>query len=230
MKQFISQTVNSLGKEERATHIDWKDVKLEDIRLYSTDANEQLVITILSDGTVNKSTLSVEGITFDDLQIAFNLFANRLIGTKIKDIMEKAMDLKQMLSESIFELEDKYKTLLNQLFNSMLERTSNISGVNSLVDISETQDINNMKIILDMIKDKSIFSLLKRSETIETNNTKVYLEFDSPELKEVAVIEKTINVGNSKRVITLLGKKNQNYQVIFDGLDVLENELKKHKE
>ena len=33
MKQFISQTVNSLGKEERATHIDWKDVKLEDIKI-----------------------------------------------------------------------------------------------------------------------------------------------------------------------------------------------------
>ena len=33
MKQLISRTVNSLGKEERVTHIDWKDVELEDIKI-----------------------------------------------------------------------------------------------------------------------------------------------------------------------------------------------------
>ena len=32
MKQFITQTVGRSGKEARPTHIDWKDVKLEDIK------------------------------------------------------------------------------------------------------------------------------------------------------------------------------------------------------
>ena len=33
MKQFITQTVGKSGREARSTHIDWKDVKLNDIKI-----------------------------------------------------------------------------------------------------------------------------------------------------------------------------------------------------
>jgi heat-inducible transcriptional repressor len=223
---IINNSTNTFGLINKKI----ENTRLEDIRLYPTDSKEGLIIMVLSDGTVNQSTLSINDLNFEDLSIAINLFANRLIGIKIKDIMPRALELKEILTESIFILENQYQSFLSQLFDSVLEQTMSMSGVNSLLDISNQQDIENMKIILDKVKDRSIFDLLKQSETIETNNAKIYLEFDSPELKEIAVVEKTINVGNSKRIITLLGKKNQNYQEIFDGLDVLETELEKYKE
>lgn len=205
---------------------DYSDIKLEDMKIYNIENNKFIILIVLSNGKVINKDLFIKNINFEELQVVINVFSERLRGTKIFEIKEKAYQLKKIIFQRVKNLEDKFQDIIRLIFENIVSTSESYQGTSSLIK-SDNIPVKHLQKILEIVENKTIWKILKQNEKIKKGNTSISLGIN--ELENVSIINKDIRYGENKKLLTIVGSKQQDYGKLFALLNFLEKQIKGKK-
>ncbi|AHI53700.1 heat-inducible transcription repressor [Spiroplasma sabaudiense Ar-1343] len=176
------------------------------------------VIFALSNGIVENKVFNLENISLEDLQTCINLFNERLVETKIKDLDVKVEAIRPILQQQV----KKYEFVLQTFLNVILHNTSSVTktqGVQYMLENPEFSDPNKIKSVLKLIESISPFEWYK-SQT-EENEAQVKIGFEiGEENNDLALIGTNFKSPDGfNNAITLIGPKRIQYDKAKELLD-----------
>ena len=132
-----------------------ESVTLQDIKAYRLDGGKAMIIAVFSNGTINNIEHRLDGIKFEDVETAINIFSERLRGTKASELKDKALGLKDVIEDHIKTLEDNFQDFVRKMFNALLASHYEYSDTGALVT-RQNIDGDTLEKLLESIKDESI--------------------------------------------------------------------------
>lgn len=217
---LINESTNTLtiSKDTKS------DNRLLDINTYEVSEEKVLVIIVTSSGEVINKEIPLDGIKFKDFEKVIKTYSKRLRGVRIEEVSEQLVSLREIISIEVQDAEDKFQNMIKLMFTTLLGHATNYQGMNSLIT-SDTLDVKTqIKTIFKMIEDNSIWDLINDEGTIETEASGITVDMDV--IDGVSVVNKTIDIGDRNKQLTIVGSKNQDYEKLFSMLEYLENKLK----
>jgi heat-inducible transcriptional repressor len=106
------------------------DELLKRFDLIQIDNKTALVLLVTSGGSVNKTTLRLDGSKqLDDISTCIRIFNDRLINTKIKDIPHKLDAIKEIIRSKVHEYEYCIQQVIEKIFSfNKSAINQNVSG------------------------------------------------------------------------------------------------------
>jgi heat-inducible transcriptional repressor len=129
---------------------------LKSIQLIPIDVNKATIIIVTSTGRVESQVIIInKEIKMSDLRIAVRLFQERLVDTPLKQLKEKAVILRELLTDKIVNFELIIQEFVTNIFNFHFKNDSHIYGEKNIIskkDISRDQLIK----LISLLNKKSI--------------------------------------------------------------------------
>lgn len=217
---LISYSTNTLTISKDSKN----DVKILDINCYQIKkANKVVVIIVTSDGDVIKNETNLLDIEYDNFKKVILIYAKRLRDTLVKDIDKTLNYLNEIVSLEIKGLEEKFQKLFKLLINKILNSPKYYQGMNSLILANNINIKTQISTILKMIENNSIWNLISNEGKILNDVSGVTIDVDVVE--GMSVVNKSINIDNEEKHLTVIGSKNQNYEKLFSMLEYLEKKI-----
>lgn len=217
---LISYSTNTLTISKDSKN----DVRILDINCYQIKkANKVVVIIVTSDGDVIKNETNLLDIEYDNFKKVILIYAKRLRDTLVKDIDKTLNYLNEIVSLEIKGLEEKFQKLFKLLINKILNSPKYYQGMNSLILANNINIKTQISTILKMIENNSIWNLISNEGKILNDVSGVTIDVDVVE--GMSVVNKSINIDNEEKHLTVIGSKNQNYEKLFSMLEYLEKKI-----
>ncbi|AXK51075.1 heat-inducible transcriptional repressor HrcA [Spiroplasma alleghenense] len=192
---------------------------LRKAELIPISTESAVVIFALSNGIVENKVFDLKNVSLDDLQTAINLFNDRILETKIKDLDVKIEAIKPILQQQV----KKYEFVLQTFLNVILHNTNTVTktqGMQYMLENPEFSDPNKIKSVLKLIESISPFEWYK-SQSTENNSAQAKIGFEiGDENNDLAVIGKNFETGDGQTsALTLVGPKRIQYDKAKELLD-----------
>lgn len=221
--KFISDSTNTLTVSKTET----SSSNLADMKIYKIADDRAMLLLVATNGNIINTEINIDDIKYEDLEVVIAMMSERLIGEQLNDLLSIATSMKDIVQLKVSNIEDRYQQLIKQLFDKISKQEVKYSGINSIVSNDNFNAKETLKELIKVIETKSIFELLNSSKSIKTGNTSIVLSIDSNKLKDLATINKQIEHTGSKRQVTVIGPKNQDYKKAIALLDALEESINK---
>ncbi len=199
-----------------------EDECLQAVNLTKLNEKTAVAIIITNKGSVSNKIFTVNTKRqLNELEIAINLFNERLKNTPLNMIEQKAKIIKPILEKQIKEHELIFKAMVNE-FLRMLARKRKIIGGSNLVR-SENFTQEQLAIVLDAIENHSSFEKFAKAQEKESQ----ILIGDETGLgvDDVSIIQHEINARGTNAKIALVGHKRMDYKRINDVMDAMFREI-----
>ncbi len=197
--------------------------KVVDVNCYKVGEDKAVIIVVTSTGNVINNETKIEGIKFEEFSKAINAFKKRIKDTEIKDLKETLENLKEIISMEITGMEEKFQEVMKMLISKVSNLHSNYQGMNSLITAQSSNFKEQIGAIFKMIENNSIWDLITDEGTISNDGSGVRVGVDI--IDGVSVVNKSIDLGNKSKQLTIVGSKNQDYEKLFSMLAYLEEKL-----
>lgn len=149
---------------------------MKGLELIPLSESAATIVMVVSSGKVHSKILNFNSseISMSDLKIAVNIFKERLIDTKICDLITKTDLLREPLSQAVQNYQNVLESFVNQVFKGIIqENTQNkIYGKNNII---LNRDINRQELVklIDLIENYSVWEDInakhKTNETTKIN-------------------------------------------------------------
>ncbi|WP_025755434.1 hypothetical protein [Mycoplasmopsis cricetuli] len=196
-----------------------KNLILKSIDLVPINNFTATTVMVLSNGEVHSKIISIkeEEIKIKELQIAVRVFKDYLVGVPLEDLVEKTLELKEILKEQI----SNYLAVINQFIENIfnIKKKNNIYGRNELI-LSKQLTREQVKEIIDFAENFSIWE--KIEEQLDKQDDLKILVNDSS-----AFITKRIKSSNGTTEISVVGPQNSDFKEMKAALFVFEKYIKK---
>jgi heat-inducible transcriptional repressor len=147
----INDATNTLSISKSET----KDTKLEDLKVYQISEDKLMILLVASNGEIHNSELMLNELKFEEIETAINIFSERLKGTYLYEIEEKANALKNIVSSNVKSLEDNFQEVIKLIFKNVTASTEQHQGVNSLVRANSVTS-KQLEKVLELVENKTI--------------------------------------------------------------------------
>ncbi|MDR0832044.1 MAG: heat-inducible transcriptional repressor HrcA [Bacillales bacterium] len=201
-------------------------ITLEKIQLISLPSSNVLILCT-STGHVESLNFNLtENVDPKDLEVCLDILSERLKGTNINELSEKAYLLKPLLSERIKTHEIIFNAFLDAFKRFSAEKMS-VYGRENILDQKEfTADITKLKKIVNLLNSDEVWRKLSNREGLIV---KIGSEMLVIELDDASVVSSTIEIGNETRTIALIGPKRMDYDKAIEAMKYIQNKLNEKK-
>lgn len=144
------------------------ELLLSRVQLIRLSKKSAVVIFVLSNAKIENQVINLESVSFEELQIAIELFNDRLINSKISEIEYKSQAILPVLKQQI----KKYEFVLQTFVNAILHANSSqskTSGMKNLLQNPEFNDPEKIRTLIEFVENATPFAWFK---TQSANNCK----------------------------------------------------------
>ncbi len=195
--------------------------KIVDINTYPVGEEKALIIVVTSLGNVINNEIKLTDVKYEEFSKAIHALGQRIKGVSLSQLDDTLSNVKEIIQIEIKELEDKFQDLVKILVAKILSSSNKYQGMNSLVT-ADTLDVKKqVSAIFKMIENNSIWDLISEDGKIANEVNGVTVDVES--IDGVSVVKKKIDLGDSKKELTIVGSKNQDYEKLFSMLKYLED-------
>ncbi|ARU91964.1 heat-inducible transcription repressor [Spiroplasma clarkii] len=159
---ILSEMTNLATVVSKSNYSD--ELLLAKVELVRLDERNAVVLFVLSNGKIENKIIDLDNVTFEELQIAIELFNDRLINSKISEIEYKSQAILPVLKQQI----KKYEFVLQTFINAILHANSSqskTSGMSNLLQNPEFNDPEKIKTLIGFIENASPFAWFKTQST-----------------------------------------------------------------
>lgn len=191
-----------------------------------TPINDKMatIVIVTSSGRVESKLVELgNGIEIDDVRIAVRLFKERLIDSKLNDLIDKVELLVPILRVHIKNYEAVIQAFVGKVFDFHNRIKNKIYGNTNIVKATEIkrEDLANL---LDLMQNRSIFSTIE-GNLDEDETIKIDIRPDN-----TSIISTKINLANSKSTeVSLIGSNRMDYAEAKQAIKLLKSFLSKDK-
>ena len=194
---------------------------LVNIQLVPINKNNATAIFVTDKGYVENKTFTISKDTeMNDVKKCMELLNDRLVGTKVSELVEKLENLKPVLSDYVSNYSFVYNTILKTFYDLAKERTNEFYGKENLI---RQPEFNN-----DADELKRLFGLFEKPTILEqiVNKGGKEILIDAGEiddtLKDVSVISKEIKINDEiLGKIAVVGPSRMDYNMAIDSLNLI---------
>lgn len=200
--------------------------KLVSLQLLSLNEKTLAAILVTDKGYVENKTFVVpSNISATSIQMCIGLLNERLIGTPISALAEKANLIVPLLTEKLGQdasiLLEAFK---DALFHFTRNRITSF-GTNKLLDLPEySDDIEDMKDIINYLgNEEKVYNDIVDCINSDCTNDDIRVNLvKEDKRKNLAIVSKDINLpGLSQRQIAVVGPKRMDYKKVMAALKVM---------
>lgn len=220
--EIIVQTTNTFA----ISHEDNNDIKIEDMRFYKIDENKFIAIVIDSKGRLFNTEIISKSSNGKKIEKALKIISKRIIGSKIIDLEDRINYILELVSFEINDIENDFQKFIIKLFKEITNNNRQTSGLGNIVKMDFYDKKEQIEKIINIIQENSIWELIDKSKSIKNNNTEILIGLEEENLDDISIINKTFQLGDSKKQIAFIGSKNQDYEKIMNIINVLEKKIK----
>ena len=203
-----------------------KDEKLVSLQVVKLDDNQALGILVTDSGHVEKKSLVLsleEKINIDDVILSVKTLNDRLVGTKLTDLEEKASEIAPIIvklygNSGSFVINAFLETIIAYANKIEVYGKSNLLTSPEIID--DSNSIKQIKKTLD--NPKNFEKCLSQNDDIGDGDVKV--GFTNSNKGDLAVISKNL-FGNDS--IAVVGPRRMNYKKIISMLEYLSYVIEK---
>ncbi len=201
------------------------DIKetIVDINTYPIGEDRAVIIVVTSSGNVINNETSLKGTTYQDFKKALDTYSKRLKNINVSELSETLKNLNEIIKIEITEVEEKFQEVIKLLIRKILSSANKYQGMNSLVSADRMDTKTQISAIFKMIENNSIWDLISEDGKISNDITGVTVDVDL--IDGVSVVKKNIDLGDTRKELTIVGSKNQDYEKLFSMLEYLERKI-----
>jgi heat-inducible transcriptional repressor len=136
-----------------------EDERMKRFDLIQLSEKEALIILVTSSKEIIKNTITFnQKSQFDDIAICIRVFNDRLIDTKISELNEKLIYLKEIIKNAVHEYEFCIQQIVEKIFdfNKIKVFSNEIKGTSLITSQTEFKDIEKMNQILSLLEDTNV--------------------------------------------------------------------------
>lgn len=133
------------------------ELLLSRVQLIRLSKKSAVVIFVLSNAKIENQVINLESVSFEELQIAIELFNDRLINSKISEIEYKSQAILPVLKQQI----KKYEFVLQTFVNAILHANSSqskTSGMKNLLQNPEFNDPEKIRTLIEFVENATPFA------------------------------------------------------------------------
>ncbi len=214
---LINESTNTLTitKENNSTE------KVVDINTYPIGEDKAVIVVVTSLGNVINNETSLKDVKYNEFKKAIDALSKRIKGVSVSELDSTLSNVKEIVHIEIKELEERFQDMIKLLITKILTSSNKYQGMNSLVAADTLDARNQVKAIFKMIENNSIWDLISDDGKISNEVTGVTIDVDS--IDGVSVVKKNLNLGDTKKELTIVGSKYQDYEKLFSMLKYLED-------
>lgn len=211
--EIVSQMTNLasgvLGPSASAQH-------LEHIKLFQINERSAVAIFITDAGhTENRTFTFQDDVSVEDIQKCTDILNDRLKGTLIEDVVEKIQYVKPILASSVKRHEILFQAFL-QAFTKFASDNVYFSGAGNILYQPEFSDIENIRKLLKMFEDTSIWRNISNESQMavktSSNSELVWLD-------DVAVISSSFKINSEEGKLMVVGPPRMDYDRVVTLLE-----------
>lgn len=203
---------------------DANNQRLSHIRLFPMDEHSAVAVFITDSGhTENKVFRFNDDVTIADIETTTDIMNSRLVGTKIKDIVEKLDSIKPILKEVVSRHEILFNAFLNA-FSKFASDNVYFSGENNMFYQPDFADIEQIRRLMLMMDDHQIWRNISQGEADLhlVRSEKLALSW----VDDLAIISTNLKVSNSESAkLLLVGPSRMDYERIISLIELLSDSL-----
>ncbi len=205
------------------TKRDNHDLYLEDLKTYHLSKDKALIVAVGSNGEVFNNELDIPEKDFIQLEKAINLIAKKIIGYQIVEIEHIIPQIEKILKIGIDDIEDKFKIVIRNIFNRMLDIHQEVSGTNEIVLNNYFRDLDKLQLLFDFVENQKIWDFLESTDAIHAHKNNVTMGVKN--LEEISIISREIKIGKTSTSVAIIAPKGQQYKEFFTILEMIEEEF-----
>lgn len=204
------------------------DELLKRIDLVVTSKNSALVILITSSGNVFKNIVNLENEKdLKNLSICIRIFNDRLIDSKLSEVMDKVKLLKSLIKEKIINYETSLQNILEKIFTFDKKIKTNVKGQYNLLSQPEFNDHEKLLKVLEMLENTTVWEQIAYNQHVNGGSTTITFG-ESMGIKDLCIASTEISLPNNKTQISIVGPARMDFSNVKGILDFIKNEIEKH--
>ena len=204
---------------------------LDRIQLIKLSSTRILVVVTILSGSVRTITLEMSSrIESRHLQMAEQLFNERLSGLKFEEI-------KKSFAERVADYSDKYKPIIRLFLDSVDKIFSNpdkkseafLSGATNVIKNPEFENPENLQGIIELIENKDIIIHLmdQRKKGGGELSISIGSENEDEHFEDYSLITKEYNMGDLTGTVGIIGPKRMEYSKMVAAITYVAESLSK---
>lgn len=199
---------------------------LQEVRLVAIDETRALVVFETDHPHSESRLFTLNGeLSIEDLEIAVNLFNQRLQGTSLDELIPKMEAIKPILAQSIKSYEKLFEAFANTIIRFYSDNVV-FSGQNNLLNQPEFEDIAKLKQLLKMLEDSSLWREVSQGKgemMLRTSKNAQTVWFD-----ELAVVSSEVVVGkdHETRQLMIVGPSRMQYDKVVSLVEYVSKLIK----
>ncbi len=203
---------------------DANEQRLSHIRLFPMDEHSAIAVFITDSGhTENKVFRFNDEVTIKDIETTTDIINSRIVGTKIKDVVEKLESIKPILKEVVSRHEILFNAFVSA-FNKFANDNVYFSGENNMFYQPDFSNVDQIRKLMLMMDDHQIWRSISQGDADLhlVRSEKLQLSW----IDELAVISTKLKVSDSESAkLLLVGPSRMDYEKIISLLEFLSDSL-----
>ncbi|MDR1697820.1 MAG: heat-inducible transcriptional repressor HrcA [Erysipelotrichaceae bacterium] len=172
----------------------------------------------------NKTFIIPDNFSMTEMIKCIALINERLVGTKIVDLVTKMDALRPLLVDYVIDQDVVYQVLFETFMNFAKDRLATIGTKDLLANEEFKNNTEKLGKVIEALNNESIL----RAKLIPTTNTiEVKVGKDDLDNEELGAVTSQISIGGYKVTVALVGPKRMDYQKVITSLEYLINEVSK---
>ena len=209
----------------------YKSLTIEAINVIPIITGEALMLIKTNAGIINNTIPLQDDVTEENCRDASKLLTTNLANKKIKDILDKHDEYKQLFIKELDYFQDLFFSLTKVLKDFALNKTSSFKQGNTtkLLDAPEYKDIDSAKKFLSVIENKD--EIIKIMDNIESTDKSDLVfsigdENNSEELNDYSIIKANYSLSDGiVASIGVVGPERMDYARIASVLKFITDEI-----
>ncbi|MDR0752738.1 MAG: heat-inducible transcriptional repressor HrcA [Mycoplasmataceae bacterium] len=204
-----------------------EDERMKRFDLIQLSEKEALIILVTSSKEIIKNTITFnQKSQFDDIAICIRVFNDRLIDTKISELNEKLIYLKEIIKNAVHEYEFCIQQIVEKIFdfNKIKVFSNEIKGTSLITSQTEFKDIEKMNQILSLLEDTNVW---KHIAFNQERSGKTNITFgDEIGRDSLAIASTTISLKDeNKQQLSIIGPVRMDYAKVQGLLNFIKKEI-----
>lgn len=204
------------------------DNLLKQIEVVPIDEVNLTVIVVTDKGHVEHKTITLEGVSLEEVKKTVSLINNLIIGTPIDEVSTKLeYEVKPIIGKYVSQHEQIYNAFYH-VFSDFTENNNvNVVGKTKFLEQPEFSSVNKIKEIYNKLDDKDTLRKITSKEEEDSHNIEIYIGEENQIDEDVTVIKTKYKTDTDEGTIAIIGPKRMEYDRVVSMLEFIKENIEK---
>jgi len=204
------------------------DNLLKKIEVIAIDESNMTVIVVTDKGHVEHKTISLEGVSLDEIEKTVSLINNLIIGTPIDEVSTKLeYEVKPIISKYVSQHQQIYNAFYHVFSDFTESNNVNVVGKNKFLELPEFADVNKIKEIYNKLDDKETLKKITEKDDNSNHNIEIYIGEENEIDDDVTIIKTKYKTKTDEGTIAIIGPKRMEYDRVVNMLKFIKDNIEK---